>query len=84
MTRIEAERWVEQAQEFLGTEKPVVTESQLGLPSTIEPCKLDSVFLKEEDGDFIPVARMRSVTTGKICREENLVQTLDYLRRTGK
>ncbi|GLU57170.1 hypothetical protein [Dyadobacter frigoris] len=83
MTKHEAEQWIRQAQKYIGAKKPVVTKSQLGFPSTIEPCRLDSVMLKEDNGDFFPIARLRSVNTGILCGQEDLEQTLEYLHRVG-
>ncbi|GLU57405.1 hypothetical protein Dfri01_68660 [Dyadobacter frigoris] len=83
MTNHEAQQWIRQAQKYIGSQKPVVTKSQLGFPSTIEPCKLDSVILNEKNGDFFPIARLRSLNTGNLCGQEDLEQTLEYLRRVG-
>lgn len=81
MTKEEAEQLIEQAKKFIGTEKPVVTKSQLGFPSTIEQCIIDNVFIKEERGSFFPMAHMRSIDRGTLCATEDLSETLEYLRR---
>ena len=84
MEKLEAHQLIKEAEAFLGRRKAVVTESQLGLPSTIEECSFDGTILMKVRGEFLPMARMTSVNTRVLVFYEDLQTTLEYLRRQAK
>ncbi|TDE18015.1 hypothetical protein [Dyadobacter psychrotolerans] len=80
MTKQEADQLIKEATTFIGSEKPVATDGQLGFPSVIEVCLFENTLLVEENGNFFPKARMISTQTGLTIRFEDLNETLEYLR----
>ena len=81
MTKKEADKLIKEAKAFIGRKKPVVKDGLLGFPSIIEECRFDETFLIEENGNFIPMAKMISNKTGLIVTNDNLKETLEYFRR---
>jgi hypothetical protein len=81
MKREEADKLIKEAETFIGMQKPVITESQLGLPSIIEDCKFDGILLKKDKDEFFPMACMTSINTETLILHEDLHTTLEYLRR---
>lgn len=81
MKREEADQLIKEADAFIGMCKAVVTQSQLGLPSTIKECKFDGIEMRDERGEFLPMARLISIDPQALVFFEDLKSTLDYLKR---
>lgn len=77
----EAHQLIKEAEAYIGMSKAIVTQSQLGLPSTIRECKFDGIELREERGGFSPMARLISIDTEAMVLYEDLETTLNYLKR---
>lgn len=56
MKREDADQLMREAEDLIGMCKPVITESQLGLPSSIRECKFEGITLRELKGEFFPMA----------------------------
>lgn len=81
MTKEDAERLMKESERYLGMEKPVVTKSQLGHPSTIKICRFEGVVVEELNGEAFPRARMISIEDSSQVWFEDLSVTIEFLSR---
>lgn len=81
MEKENAKQLIIESKGFLGMEKPVVIESQLGLPSIVGACKFDGIIINEVKGEFFPKARMILVEDHTLVYYEDLDITLEFLSR---